>query len=62
MIRMTGGPLLAVAHAYLTIAALVVGGVVVVLLVVALRMGRGRRGFEASPPRSGQQDYRKPHD
>ena len=44
--------MLAVAHAYLTIAAFVVGAVVVVLLVVPLRMGRGRRGFEASPPSS----------
>ena len=54
--------MLAVAHSYLTIAALVVGAIVVVLLVVALRMGRGHRGFEASPPRTGQQDDRKPHD
>jgi hypothetical protein len=54
--------LLAVADSYLTVAAFAVGAVVVVLLVVALRNGRGRGGYEASPPRTGQQDYRKPHD
>jgi hypothetical protein len=54
--------LLAVPHSLLAVAGLAFVVVVVVLVVMSLRSGRAGRSFDASPPQSGQQDERKPHD
>jgi hypothetical protein len=54
--------LLAVRHSLLAVAGLAFVLFVVVLVIMSLRSGRGGRSFDASPPQSGRQDERKPHD
>jgi hypothetical protein len=56
------GFMLAVSHPWLTLAGLAVTVVVVALVVVAMRGGRGQSGHDVAPPPGDPRDYRKPHE